>query len=138
MTGVAIMEYFKARLFLAYLFLTIIMETPVLFLMVRRAFKLAKVDVSTLRIIATSCLATLTTYPYLWYVFPALIPSYSIALVIAEIFVILIESLVIFGIMRLQYLQSFAASFACNLTTIVLGTLMNKLIVQYRLFLWEN
>ncbi len=132
------MEYFQARLFLAYLILTILMETPVLVVVIRHFFKLAISETPTSKIVFTGVLASLTTYPYLWYVFPALAADYNTAMVTGEIFVILVESLIIQGVLRLPHLQSLAVSCACNLTSIFLGTLMNKLIVQYRLFLWEN
>lgn len=129
------MEYFQARLFLAYLLLTILMELPVLWLLLRRCSAGGQDGVSLSRIVAAGFLASFASYPYLWYVVPALIANRSLALVGGELFVAGVETLVYRAVLPLSWRRAMIVSLVCNLTTIVFGSLMNKIIVQYRLFL---
>ena len=130
------MQHFQTRLFFAYLLLTIIFELPVLFLSIRKIFKLSNQQVTNRSLFLCGFLCTFATYPYVWYVFPALITDQFIALIVAEIVVILVESLIVLGILKLDFFRAFLVSLMCNLTSIILGTVMNKLILDYRLFLF--
>jgi uncharacterized membrane-anchored protein len=129
------LAFFQARLFLAYLVLTILLETPVLYATIRRFFKLPAGEASAIRIVLTACVASFATYPYVWYVCPDLIADRSAALVFAELLAVLVEAVIIGGFLRLAFARALLASLLCNLTTLVLGGVMNRLIVEYRLFL---
>ncbi len=130
------MQHFQARLFFAYLLLTIALELPVLFLVVRKLFKITVDTVNNKTLFLCGFLCSFATYPYVWYVFPALIEDELRALVVAETVVILIESLMIMGILKISYARAFITSILCNLLTIVMGTYMNRLIIEYRIFLF--
>jgi hypothetical protein len=130
------MQHYQARLFFAYLFLTILIELPVLFAVIRKLFKIQAAEISHKTLFLCSFLCSFATYPYVWYVFPALIADELAALIIAEIVVVLVESLIIRGIMKISYTRSFIASLLCNLSTIVLGSFMNRLIIEHRIFLF--
>ncbi len=130
------MQHFQTRLFLAYLLLTIIIETPVLFLVVRRFFHLSPAQLPLKKILTAGFLASFATYPYVWYVWPALLPEPNQALIAAEVMVFLVESAMLRTMLYLSVKQALLASFVCNMTTIVLGSIMNKIILDYRLFLF--
>lgn len=130
------MQHFQARLFFAYLLLTIIIETPVLYLVVRRLFHLSPAQVSPKRILLAGYLASFATYPYVWYVWPAFLPDPDQALIAAELMVFIVEAFMLRAMLPLSLRQALLASFFCNMTTIVLGSIMNELIVKYRLFLF--
>lgn len=130
------LQHFQGRLFLAYLLLTIIIETPVLYLIIRRFFHSGPAQVSPKRILLAGFLASFATYPYVWYVWPALLPDPDQALIAAELMVFLVEAVMLRAMLPLSLRQALMASFFCNMTTIILGSIMNELIVKYRLFLF--
>lgn len=128
------MQHFQARLFFAYLLLTIVLELPVLFAAVRRIYKIPATEIGGASLLLCGFLCSFATYPYVWYVFPALIADERMSLAVAETVVILIESLIIMGMLKLSYARALMVSVLCNVTTIVLGSLMNHLILEYKLF----
>ncbi|MGM0601465.1 MAG: hypothetical protein ACQETH_16760 [Candidatus Rifleibacteriota bacterium] len=130
------MQHYQARLFFAYLFLTITLELPVLFAIVRKVFKIQADEISAKTLFVCGGLCSFATYPYVWYVFPALIADQTVALIVAEIIVIFIEFILIKEILKISSFRSFIVSLVCNLFTIVLGSFMNRLIIDYKLFLF--
>lgn len=130
------MQHYQARLFFSHLLLTIILELPVLFVLIRKVFKIKANEISTKTLFWCGILCSFATYPYVWYVFPALIANQTHALVVAEVVVILVEFILIKEILKISVFRSFAASLLCNLFTIVLGLFINKLIIVHRLFVF--
>jgi hypothetical protein len=127
------MAFFYTRLFLTYLTMTIAVETPVLFLIVRYGWKMPPEVISARIILLAGFLASFCTYPYLWYVVPELIADPQTALVFGETAIVLVESFLLLAILRIPFLPAFLASFICNLVSLAFGTFLNKMIVQYRL-----
>lgn len=130
------MQHFQARLFLAYLLLTIVIETPVLYLIVRRFFHADGLRLPLKRLLFAGFITSFATYPYVWYVWPALLAEPNQAIIVAELMVFVVEALMLRALLPVSVRQALLASFACNMTTIVLGSIMNELIVKYRLFLF--
>ena len=127
------MAYFHTRLFLYYLALTIAIETPVLYLVIRRVMAISPSVVSGRVILGTGIVASFCTYPYLWYVVPEIIVDRQTGLIFGETAVIFIESFLLLALLRITYLKALTASIICNSASIILGTILNKLIVQYHL-----
>ena len=107
-----------------------------LFALVRKGFKIQANEISGKTLFLCGCLCSFATYPYVWYVFPDLIADQTAALIVAEIIVILVEFILIKEILKISILRAIIVSLICNLFTIVLGSLMNKLIIEYKLFLF--
>jgi hypothetical protein len=107
-----------------------------LYLVVRRFFHLSPNHLPLKTILLSGFLASFATYPYVWYVCPALLFDPDQALIAAELMVFLIEAVMLKAMLPLSLRQALMASFACNMTTIVLGSIMNKIILDYRLFLF--
>ncbi|MDD4409528.1 MAG: hypothetical protein PHW52_02620 [Candidatus Pacebacteria bacterium] len=111
------MEYEEAFLF--SLFLTVLTETPVVFLIMRYLYK-DKV-IKTSKVVAVSFLASALTLPYLWFVLPRFIPDWNIYFILGESLVIVIESLVYFHLFRLKPLNAFILSLLANAVSMSLG-----------------
>ena len=109
-------------LFLKSLILTILIETVVLILIVRLVFR--KNEISIFRLLFTGFIASFATLPYLWFVLPTYIVQKVWYIAIGESFAIVIESFIIFAILRIRFLTSLACSIACNLISFAIGLLI--------------
>ena len=117
--------------FLLALVLTVIIETIVLFIIVRKLFKINKKKISNSILIFLGIFCSFSTLPYLWYILPFFIKDYFYFVLIGEIFVILIESLIYYFVLKLNYKRSFIISLICNLASFLIGTLIVWLIARY-------
>jgi len=111
--------------FLISLLLTLIIEIPIVFVIVRYVFKLKKIKLS--KILIVTFLASALTLPYLWFV----LPPYGLAnnyVIIGEIFVILAESLVYNYFFELDWERAFLVSFLANLTSALIGLVLNNFV----------
>lgn len=115
------MEYELA--FLKALLLTILIEGIVLFVVLRTLFK--KERVSTARVILTGIVASMTTLPYFWFIFPLFISSKIEFMLVSEIAAVIIESFIIWGFLRIGFLKSALLSFVCNLVSFLTGLLLH-------------
>jgi len=79
--------------FLFALVLTIFIETIILWIFIRKIFKFEDGRFSASNIIFAGIMASFSTIPYVWYVFPILIYwSFKLSLILSEIFAILVEA----------------------------------------------
>ena len=111
--------------FLISLLFTVVVEIITLFVIIRFFLKKKKIKNSLLLFIGFLC--SFATLPYLWFVIPLLVKTRIPYILIGEAFVILIESLVIFFMLKLNYKKSIIISFICNLTSFLLGLLLLNL-----------
>jgi hypothetical protein len=104
--------------FLVSLILTLCIEVPVVFILVR--FFSPKIKIS--KTILISIIATTLTLPYLWFIFPIYIkyPSY---IIFGEITVFLVESLIYWQMLPISLKKAIIISFLANLSSLVLGLL---------------
>ena len=107
--------------FLISLLLTLIIEIPIVFILVRHVFKLKKIKLSKILIIAA--LASVLTIPYLWFVLPPYILANNYVLV-GEAIVILAESLIYKYFLELDWGRAFLTSFVANLVSTLFGLLL--------------
>lgn len=105
--------------FLKALLLTIIVETAVLFLLFKLYFKTLKI--SNWILLLTGILATLATLPYLWFIFPLFIHVKLWYIVVSELSAIVIESVIILGLLKINYPKALLVSFVCNATSYLIG-----------------
>ncbi len=104
--------------FLFALFITWLVEVPILWFSVRTVLK--QKDVPVTHIIFTGILASALTLPYLWFVLPSYIGA-SYYLLIGELFVIAVESVILNQILRIRPGLSIALSAVMNAASFVVG-----------------
>lgn len=124
------LEWYQARLFAFYLAATVAIEWPMLVLIVRRALRRPPVAISPSRLFATAGLMTGCTYPYLWYVVPAVVVDRVTGLWLGETLVVAVETVVVRMVLPVTTRQAFAVSLACNGVSIVLGLALNRGLAQ--------
>ncbi len=116
------LEFFRA------LFLTLLAETTILFLIIRSSFKIPATKLSTQKLLLASCVASGLTLPCLWFILPALIHDYTVFLTIGELSVFLVEAVIYFFVLRVSPKKALFLSFTCNLISFLLGLLMQNLL----------
>ena len=117
----------RITIFLAYLALTIGLETVVLFVVGRQFMGWTRAEVPSRFLVLAGITCSLTTYPYLWFVLPVILGDYVTTHVVGESIIILVEAVIMQGMLRVSWKHSLAASTACNGTTIVIGLMINRL-----------
>jgi len=107
--------------FLISLFVTLIIEIPVLFLMLRFFYKNKKISVR--KIISVGFFASALTLPYLWFVLsPYILSNYYIYF--GEVFIFLVEALIFNQLLELNFKKSLFVSFVCNFVSFVIGLII--------------
>jgi hypothetical protein len=109
--------------FLKALLLTISIETSVLFLLFKVFFKTLKT--SNWMLLLTGIVPTLATLPYLWFILPLFLKTKLWYVTGSEASAILIESVIILGLLRINYTKAFLVSLICNATSFLTGLLIH-------------
>jgi len=107
--------------FIIALILTLVVEITVLFIIIKKIFKIRKIQNSKLLFIGF--IASFATLPYLWFVFPAFLDRLQF-IILGEVFVFLIELLIYNQFLKLNIKQSAIVSFLCNMASIIVGLLI--------------
>jgi len=115
--------------FLFALIATIIIETLVLLALLKLIWRKKGRGIKAGNIILTGIIASALTIPYLWFVLPDFLNGVSY-IAIGEIAVVLVESLIIFWILKLKWPFALLLSFICNLVSYLLGVLVIPLIIK--------
>jgi hypothetical protein len=115
------MEYELA--FLKALLITISVETLVLFILFKTAYKSASINKWML--LFTGILASMTTLPYAWFILPIFIKTKLYYVIISELSVTALESLIIWGTLRTNYTRAFTISIICNAASFLVGLLLH-------------
>jgi hypothetical protein len=105
--------------FLKALLLTVGIETIVLFILFKLVFK--SPDIKYWLLILTGILTSFSTLPYLWFILPLFIKERLSYTVISEVTAILIESVIVYGILKISYKKSLMASVTCNMASFLTG-----------------
>jgi len=113
--------------FLLALLFTIIIETIVLFITIRKFFKIPNKKISNAFLIFLGIFTSGMTLPYLWFIFPIFLQNYIAYLIIGELIVFLLEAIIYFFILKLGIKKSLIISFFCNLFSLLFGLVLNKL-----------
>jgi hypothetical protein len=109
--------------FLKALLLTIVIETSVLILLFRMVFKTLQAGLWIL--LLTGIVATMATLPYLWFIVPLFVHSKFWYIIVCEGFAVGMESVVIMGMLRINYFRALLISFICNAVSYSTGLLIN-------------
>lgn len=113
--------------FLISLLFTIVIEIITLFIIIKLFLKKDKKEITNTLLLFTGFLCSFATLPYLWFIIPLLVKTRLPYVLIGEIFVILMESLIIFFMLKLDYKKSIVISFICNIVSLLLGLLILNL-----------
>jgi hypothetical protein len=111
------MSFLKALLF------TVGIETFVLFILFKVVFK--SPDIKGWLLLLTGILTSFSTLPYLWFIFPLFLKERLTYTVVSEVTAILVESVIVYGILKISYKKSLIASFACNMASFLAGLLIH-------------
>jgi hypothetical protein len=114
-------------LFLRGLGLTVVIETAVLFILLRALLRTGRETVGTGLIVAAGIIASAMTIPYVWFVFPYFIHTRMIYIITAESFAVLAEIPVLALILRVSLPKAALLSFLCNMASFGVGLLIQYL-----------
>jgi len=110
--------------FLLSFAITIIIETIILFIIVRKLFKINQRKISNSILLFLGVFCSFSTIPYLWFVLPFFIRNYIYYIIIGELLVLLVESLIYYFVLKIGYKKSFIISLLCNLASFLIGSLI--------------
>ncbi|HEX37498.1 MAG TPA: hypothetical protein ENG70_01365 [Candidatus Cloacimonetes bacterium] len=100
---------------------TVVIETVVLILFVKRIYKKEMEDVSWERVIFSGIICSFATLPYLWFIAPIFLPTKALLYSIGEIGVFLLESVILYFLLRIKFTRAIVISLCCNLASFLLG-----------------
>jgi len=111
-------------LFFLSLTLTLLSETGLLLFLIRKYFKIKVKKIPSPRLLFAGFLASFSTLPYLWFILPTIISSYSLYTIIGEFFVVATETIIYHFTLNLNFKKSFTLSLLCNLFSFLLGKII--------------
>jgi len=110
--------------FLLALLFTVFIETAVLFIITRLVLKLSPKKIPSNLLLFTGLICSFATLPYVWFIFPMFFRQRIAYIIFAEAFAVLLESAIIYYLLKLSFKKSFAISLVCNATSFLLGLLL--------------
>jgi hypothetical protein len=108
--------------FLFGLIASIIVETIVLFFLVRKVFLIKEKSISSLHLVFTGFIATFSTLPYVWFILPIVLTNFLLYVAVSEVFAIVGEALIYYFVIKISIRRVFVISLVCNLASFVLGS----------------
>jgi len=110
--------------FLISLAFTLFIEIITLFAIIKYFYKEDSAKISNSIIFFTGFFSSFATLPYLWFIIPLFIKTRFQYILFGESFVILLESLIIFFLLRINLKKSFSISFICNILSFLIGLIL--------------
>jgi hypothetical protein len=107
--------------FLIALIFTIIIETVVLFLVIRGLLRIDAKKIPGRLLLFSGFLASFSTLPYLWFILPSFIASYFYLVIVGELSVTIMESAIYYFLLRTTVKNALIISSLCNLASFLLG-----------------
>ncbi len=117
--------------FLIALILTVSIELVVIIFLVKVFYKNERFIIRD--VIFSGTLPSVTTLPYVWFIFPYFIAERQLYLVSVESFAVIVESLIIALILKCGFKQSFLFSLIANIISATLGFFLKGVIVNFLL-----
>jgi ABC-type glycerol-3-phosphate transport system permease component len=111
--------------FLIALAFTSLIEVPLVYVLVRFVFKLRKIKVR--KILLVALMASVLTLPYVWFVIPNYVDARN-SLLVSEIVIVLIEALIFNQLLGIKIGKSFVISLFANVISFFCGLQIVKLI----------
>ncbi|MBE8723550.1 hypothetical protein [Flavobacterium hungaricum] len=118
-----IYPYAEVINFLEALLLTIGIETLILFLFFKTIYRNLKIR--NILLLLTGITTSLATLPYVWFVFPVFIHHRIPYLIVSESFAVIIESFLIYKLLKIEFKKAFLVSLICNVISFSIGLLIN-------------
>jgi hypothetical protein len=113
---------FYEQKFLFSLLLTLIIEIPIVFFLIKFLYKYK--EIRTLKLVFTGLVTSTLTLPYFWFVLPFYISNRNLYIFFGEGLIILIEAIIYNQFLQLKFSRSFIISLFTNLSSIFLGLLI--------------
>ena len=115
--------------FLRALLLTVLIETSLMFLVIRFVYRIPRSSLPTRIVLIGGVLCSCVTLPYIWFVFPAFIRHFRAYMLVVEAFAITAETAIMFFLLQLSLKRSFWLSVICNGCSFLVGqyVLSNKI-----------
>ena len=111
--------------FLSSAVFTIVVETAVLFFLLR--FVIKNKDINSGKVIFAGFFASLATIPYVWFVFPYILEwPRKTSLLFSEPFAFIIEAIFYKGFLKIDTKTSLILSLVCNLSSYFLGPFLRS------------
>lgn len=107
--------------FLNSLFITLLIEVPIVFFLVYYLYKKRE----KFSIILSGIITSSLTLPYFWFIFPAYISNRSIYIIIGESAIIVIEAFLYHRLLKLKFLQALLVSLIANIASMSVGLIIN-------------
>lgn len=110
--------------FLISLAFTLFIEIITLYILIKFFCKEHGAKISNSLLFFTGFLSSFATLPYLWFIIPLFIKTRVQYILFGESFVILLETLIIFFLLRVSLKKSLSISFICNILSFLGGLLI--------------
>ncbi|MEL4304863.1 hypothetical protein [Methanococcoides sp. LMO-2] len=107
--------------FLIALLVTVMMELTILFATVRYLFKINRNLIPDSLLLFTGTFCSFSTLPYLWFVLPMFIRTYSHLVAIGEVSVVLVEAVIYYFVLKVRMDKALFFSFICNIASFLAG-----------------
>lgn len=107
-------------LFIKSLLFTILIELIVCLIFIRFIYKIDCKKITNTKFLLSG-LASMSTLPYIWFVFPIIISNHQIFIIISELFAFILEAIFYKFYFPLQWKKAFLLSFFANLISFTLG-----------------
>jgi len=108
--------------FLKSLLTTIAFETAVLYIIAKRNY--FNLNIKTAIAIFAGILASCTTLPYLWFIFPVFIKNKLAYIILSELTAVFAESLILKVIFKTSYSKALLISFLMNTISYSVGFIL--------------
>lgn len=105
--------------FLYSLFITLIVEVPIVFFLVHYLYK----KLEKWNIVFVGIIASTLTLPYFWFILPMYISNRTFYILVGELIIILIEAFIYFRLLKLKIGQALFISLVVNLASVLVGLL---------------
>jgi len=106
------------------LIFTIAIETITLLALIRLVLKVSAREIHADRIIGVGILASALTLPYVWFVIPNCIPSRFWFVVTAELFALIIETIIYRKLLEFRWFMALTLSLVCNVLSFCIGLIL--------------
>ena len=110
--------------FLISLAFTLFIEIITLYVLIKCFCKDEGAKISNRLLFFTGFLSSFATLPYLWFIIPLFIQTRIQYILFGESFVILLESFIIFFMLRVNLKKSFFISLICNILSFLMGLIL--------------
>ena len=85
-------------------------------------------------LVFTGIVCSFATLPYVWFIFPYLIENQTLYVITAELFAVVVETIIYYYVFKythkLSLKNSFVLSFLCNLASFLVGVLIFTIVAQ--------